>query len=69
MKTFVFVVSSNNHIEMSIAHSLVSTFKVYLPSGDPKLNYRLRLMVHVRDNLGAWTESNIMVINVKKNFI
>lgn len=52
-------------IQMSIAHSTTSTFSVYLPSGDQKLDYKLRLIVHVRDMLGAWTESNIMEIKVK----
>ncbi len=55
-----------NDIQMSIAHSLEPVFDVYLPSGNPKSNYTLRLVVHVRDMLGAWTESNIMTISVKK---
>ncbi len=54
---------------MSIAHSFEPVFSVYLPSGNPKLNYNLTLIVHVRDMLGAWTESNLMTIKVKVFFI
>jgi hypothetical protein len=50
---------------MSIAHSVQPKFNVYLPSGDPKLNHRLRLIVHVRDNLGAWAESGVMTPTVR----
>jgi hypothetical protein len=49
---------------MSIAHSLEPVFNVYLPSGDPKSGYGLYLVVHVRDMLGAWTESNVTSIRV-----
>jgi hypothetical protein len=49
---------------MSIAHSLEPIFNVYLPSGDPKSGYSLYLVVHVRDMLGAWTESNVTRIIV-----
>jgi hypothetical protein len=51
---------------MSIAYSKEPIFSVYLPSGDPKLNYTLNLIVHVRDNLGAWTESTIITTVVRE---
>ena len=54
---------------MSIAYSKEPIFSVYLPSGDPKLNYTLNLIVHVRDNLGAWTESTIITIVVREKYI
>ncbi len=54
---------------MSIAHSFEPVFSVYLPSGNPKLNYNLTLIVHVRDMLGAWTESNLMTIKVNVFFL
>ena len=56
----------NNEIQMSIAHSLEPVFNVSLPSGNPKSNYALRLVVHVRDRLGAWTESSTIIMTVKK---
>jgi len=50
---------------MSIAHSTEPVFSVYLPSGDPKSNYSLNLTVHVQDQLGAWTESDVTTIRVE----
>ncbi len=50
---------------MSIAHSTKPAFSVYLPSGDPKSNYDLNLIVHVQDRLGAWTESDVTTIRVE----
>jgi hypothetical protein len=50
---------------MSIAHSTEPMFSVYLPSGDPKSNYDLNLIVHVQDWLGAWTKSDVTTITVE----
>ena len=55
---------------MSIAHSTNRVFSAHLPMGDPNDNFYLRLIVHVRDGLGATTESNVMRIrvgNLEKN--
>jgi hypothetical protein len=59
------VVSSKSDIQMSIAHSIKPIFSVYLPNGDPKLDYNLSLIVHVKDKLGAWTESDVITIKVQ----
>ncbi len=65
MNTFFYLVlSSKPDIIMSIAHSSQPIFNVHLPSGDPKLDYELNLIVHVQDKLGAWTESNVTTVTV-----
>ncbi len=60
------MVSSKSDIKMSIAHSIEPIFSVYLPSGDPKLDYNLSLIVHVKDKLGTWTESDVITIKVQR---
>ena len=73
---FCLVTSDGSDILMTIAYSKNETFRVRLPSGDPRFNHQLNLTVQVRDNLDAWTDSEMITIIVreiyqsrKKNFL